>query len=181
MTDSGIGAIVVVDLETGAARRLLEDHASTKAESTTVMIGEQPIPFVVHSDGIALDLVDGWLYYQALTGRTLYRIPTSALRDESLDAAAVADKVERFAVSGVSDGLLFGPGGIYISALEEGAIKIVDSSGRVNTVVRDDRILWPDSFALAPDGSVWFTTSQIHLGPNPTEPYRILRILPTAR
>jgi len=34
----------------------------------------------------------------------------------------------------------------------------------------------PDSFALDADGRVLFTTSQIHLGPNPPTPYLILRL-----
>lgn len=177
ITDSGLGAIVVVDLDDGRARRVLGEHPSTKAEKTTITIGGQPIPIVVHSDGIALDQEGGWLYYQALTGRTMYRVPTAALRDEALPADKLAAKVERFADSGVSDGLLYAHGGVYVSALEENAIKHVDKSGRVVTVVTDERIVWPDSFALGPEGSVWFTTSQIHLGPNPPTPYRVLKLL----
>jgi sugar lactone lactonase YvrE len=130
----------------------------------------------VHADGIALDPEGGWLYFQALTGRTMYRVPTAALRDPSLNEDELGAKVERFAASGVSDGLLFGPGGVYVSALEQDAIKRVDTEGNVTTVIEDPRIVWPDSFALGPDGSVWFTTAQIHLGPNPPSPYRIFRI-----
>jgi sugar lactone lactonase YvrE len=181
MTDSGLGALIVLDLNTGHARRVLTDHPSTQAEAITVTIGGSPFPFPVHSDGIALDQANGWLYYQALTGRTLYRVPTAALRNPNLEPAALAAAVERFAESGVSDGLLFGPGGVYVSALEDGAIKLVGAGGVVSTVVRDPRILWPDSFALGPDGSVWFATSQIHLGPNPSTPYRVLRLRPAAR
>jgi sugar lactone lactonase YvrE len=88
--------------------------------------------------------------------------------------------VERFAESGVSDGLLFTADGIYVSALEEGSIKLVNTEGQVETIVRDPRIIWPDSFALGPDGGIWFTTSQIHLGPQPPSPYRILKVLPEA-
>ncbi|MEJ2722536.1 MAG: hypothetical protein P8181_15570 [bacterium] len=108
----------------------------------------------------------------------MYRIPTARLRDESLAPGGLRAAVDRFAVSGVSDGLLFAHGGIYVSALEEGAIKFVDPNGNVTTVVADKRIVWPDSFALGPDGSVLFTTSQINLGPNPPTPYRILKIPP---
>jgi sugar lactone lactonase YvrE len=177
ITESGLGALVVVDLETGKARRLLDDHASTQAEEIQLMIGERPFPAQVHADGIALDVAGGWLYYQALTGRTLYRVPTVVMQDTSLDAEQLAAKVERFATSGVSDGLLFAPEGIYVSALEEGSIKRVSRDGNVETVIQDDRIVWPDSFARGPDGSIWFTTAQIHLGPNPSSPYRILKIV----
>ena len=178
ITDSGAGALVMVSLDSGKSRRVLDNHPSTKAENTTVSIGGIPIDFVVHSDGIAFDQKGGWLYYQALTGRTLYRVSAQALRDETLKPEQLASKVETFAKSGVSDGLLYSSSGIYLSSLEDGAIKIVDFNGRVSTVVKDDRIVWPDSFAHGPDGSVWFTTSQIHLGPNPSTPYRVLKVLP---
>ncbi|HUV36761.1 MAG TPA: L-dopachrome tautomerase-related protein [Patescibacteria group bacterium] len=174
ITESGLGALVVVDLAHGAARRLLADHPSTKAEDIEVVIGGRPFPGTVHADGIALDAAGGWLYFQALTSRTLYRVPTAALRDGTLGTDELAGKVERFAVSGVSDGLLFTPGGIYVSALEEGGIRIVESDGTVRTVVKDPRIIWPDSFARGPGGCVYFTTAQIHLGPDPPTPYRIL-------
>ncbi|UCG52691.1 MAG: hypothetical protein JSW58_03840 [Candidatus Latescibacterota bacterium] len=176
MTDSGMGAIIVLDLESGNARRLLDDHPSTNAENIQITIDGNPFPIAVHSDGIALDQKEGCLYYQALTGRTLYRIPTNPLRDKTLEADALAELVERFAESGVSDGLLFAHGGVYISAIEDGSIKHVDSRGEVRTIVRDPRIVWPDSFALGADGSVWFTTSQIHLGPSPPTPYRVLKL-----
>lgn len=176
ITESGLGALVVVDLETGRARRLLAEHPSTGAEDIEVVVGGRPFPGKVHADGIALDASGGWLYFQALTGRTLYRVPTAALRDESLRPDELAGTVERFAGSGVSDGLLFTPEGIYVSALEEGSIKLVGGDGTVRTVVKDPRIIWPDSFARGPGGCVYFTTAQIHLGPNPPTPYRILKI-----
>jgi sugar lactone lactonase YvrE len=176
ITDSGMGALVVVDLETGKARRVLEDHPSVKAEKTVVKIGEQPVPFTVHSDGIALDPEGGWLYYQALTGRTMYRIATSRLVDANVTGDELAGAVEKFADSGVSDGLLWTREGIYVSAIEQSAIRLVGPDGSVSTLVQDDRLAWPDSFARGADGTVWVTTSQIHLGPNPPEPYRIFRL-----
>src|SRR5262249_32910459 len=60
MTDSGLGAIVVLNLATGNVRRLLEDHPSTKAEAgVEPIIGGRPWKFSsdnttpqVHTDGI---------------------------------------------------------------------------------------------------------------------------------
>jgi len=111
ITDSGMGAIIVLDLASGASRRVLDDHPSTKAEEITFTVQNRPVSMKVHSDGIALDENDGWLYYQALTGRTMYRVPAKALRetlrDEPFDPAKLAEKVKVVAQSGVSDGLLY--------------------------------------------------------------------------
>jgi sugar lactone lactonase YvrE len=69
-----------------------------------------------------------------------------------------------------------GAEGIFISAIEDDAVKRWSPGGGVETVIADPRIAWPDSFAFGPDGALYVTTSQIHRGPNPPERYRVLRI-----
>ena len=73
ITDSGAGAIVVVDLKTGQARRLLANHPSTKAEPGAEIVVDgmkllirRPVAPEFHSDGIAFDKEGGWLYYYPL-------------------------------------------------------------------------------------------------------------------
>jgi DNA-binding beta-propeller fold protein YncE len=79
ITDSNMGGIRVVDLISGAGRVLLEDDPSTHAEPGFVTSVEgQPMllandkPAAFASDGIAV--LNGYVYYHACTGRTLYRI-----------------------------------------------------------------------------------------------------------
>lgn len=91
ISDSGLGAIMVVDLDTGKVRCLLEDHASTKVEpGVELVIGGRPWTFPngktpqVHVDGIAIDPQREHVYDKPLVGRTLYRVPIAALLDESL-------------------------------------------------------------------------------------------------
>jgi sugar lactone lactonase YvrE len=182
ITDSGTGALIIVDEKTGKSRRLLGNHASTKGEGIEIVVGGVPMrhpdgtPLEVHSDGIALSPGRDYVYYQALTGRTLYRVPTKALRDPSLSRDELASMVEKAAESGVADGIAFGSDGhLYLTAIEENAIRRITPQGGVETVVQDPRLLWPDSFAMGADGYVYVTTSQIHLGPSPENPYRILR------
>ena len=45
-------------------------------------------------------------------------------------------------------------------------------------VIQDKAIAWPDSFGFGPDGRLCFTTSRIHEGAAPREPYGIYRITP---
>ena len=177
VTDSNLGAIIVVDLDTGESRRLLTSHPSTQVEDIEITVRGTPFPYPVAADGIALDVDGGWVYFQALTARTLYRVPTDALRDESLSAEALGRKVERFSEGSTTDGMLFTAEGVYLTSFEEDAIKLVDRNGSTTTVVSHPLISWPDALAIEPNGNLVFTTSQVHIETEPPEPYRILRIV----
>jgi sugar lactone lactonase YvrE len=185
LTDSSLGALVVLDLASGKSRRLLADHPSTKSEGAVLTIGGKEwrsagggVP-QIHSDGLALDPGGEYLYYQALSGRTLYRIATAALRDAGLSATELEARVEKVAETGAADGILFGADGkLYLSAVEDDAVKRFDPATRqIETVVRDPRIAWPDSFAAGPDGSLYLTICQLHRMPKPDGPWRIFRIV----
>ncbi len=185
LSDSGLGAIVVLDLKTNKARRVLENHFSTKSENIVLKIGgkEWRMPdgtaLQIHCDGIALSHDKNYLYYQALTGRSLYRIRTCFLQDENISAANLEKKVEFVAKTGAADGLEFDANGnLYISSLERNAICLFTPENILKIAIEDERIAWPDSFAISKDGIVYFTTSQIHLGNNISMPYRIFKIVP---
>ena len=133
----------------------------------------------MHADGIGLSPDRSWVYYQALTGRTMYRVPTKALRDATLSPDALAKQVERVTESGVSDGLIFDKAGnLYLSSLEENAINCLTPTHARRLVVKDARLRWPDSFALGPDGWIYVTTAQIHLGDAVSDPFRVWRFKP---
>lgn len=184
VTDSGLGAIVVVDLASGSARRVLSESPTTKSENVALTIegkewrlnGQAP---QIHADGIALDPGSQYLYYQALTGRSLYRIDTRYLRDPALGERDLAAKVESLGTTGAADGIEFGPDGyLYLTGIEENAIKVFASLGDSRILVKDASLRWPDSLARGPDGYMYVTTSQIHLGDNRNQPYKIFRFKP---
>jgi sugar lactone lactonase YvrE len=194
ITDSGLGALVVVDLATGRARRRLADDPSTQAERGyvpviggcrwTTFFGIRPR---VHADGIALSTDREWLYYHALTGTTLYRVPTRMLGDPGLSDAVVGATVETVASTGAVDGMRMDRDGhLYLTALERDAIVRRRPDGTLETVVQDGRIRWPDSIAIVQGESgrmLYFTVTQIHMAwpfnwgrSVSDEPYRLFRI-----
>lgn len=173
ITDSGSGALIVIDLATGKMRRRLAGHQSTKAETGYVPIiggrefrdNDGKVP-QIHADGIALDTRNEYLYYHALTATTLYRINTEYLRDAGITESALAEKVEKVAETGAVDGMEMGADdSLFFTALEGNAIKRYQSNGTMTTIVRDQNIHWPDSIAISPDKYLYFTDSQINLAP----------------
>lgn len=193
ITDSGKGAIIVVDLKTGKARRLLEGHKSVQAEKDVKLTvdGKELVnqetkgaPQIA-SDGIALDVKNGYLYYHALTGRTLYRIKTSALTDEKLKESDLESKIETVAQTPAPDGMLeSADGSIYLTDIEGGAIVRWNlATDKVEPVIADKRLSWPDTLAWGPGGELYVTASQIqHMArfnggkPTRTEPYKLWKV-----
>jgi sugar lactone lactonase YvrE len=193
MTDSGLGAIILVDLKTGKGRRLLEDDTSTKAEKDTkltvdgreLLDQQKKAPPQIHADGIALDTANGYLYYHALTGRTLYRIKTDHLKDPNISPGDLSKKVERMGSTPAPDGMLEAPDGrIYLTDLEQNAIARFDPVTRkTETVIQDKRLSWPDTMSWGPQESLYVACSQIQNSPRfnqgkdvRTEPYRVLKV-----
>jgi sugar lactone lactonase YvrE len=169
LTDSGLkGALVVVDLKSGTAKRLLEGHPTTMPEKDVVVHADgkelrrpdgRTAEFA--SDGIELSKDGKHLYWQALTGKTLYRIPTDALHDTKMSNEALATKIERIGENGVADGLWIDRSGtMYISALDEDSIK-TRKGNKVETLIRDKQLRWPDTFSESSDGTIYVTASRI--------------------
>lgn len=169
LTDAGAkGALVVVDLQEGKARRVLDGHPSTQPEKDVVVKTDgqelrrpdgRGVEFA--ADSIALSPDGSELYWKALTGRTLYRIKTHALQDRRLSEKDLEARVERVAETEPTDGLwIDGQGRLYMSAIEQDAVKVLDQNG-ITTLVRDKRLRWPDTFSEAPDGTLYVTSSRI--------------------
>jgi sugar lactone lactonase YvrE len=179
LTDSQAGGLVVLDLASGSARKVLRNHPSTHAEADRLVVMGQPFPRAVQSDGIALSPDRKTLYWTALTGHSLWRIPTEALRDARLDDAALAGRIERVHTIVATDGIEFDrQGHLWLGGLEDSSLTRYVPGGKYEQVLQDDRLRWPDTFAVGPDGKMYVTTAQIHLPPAERGPYEIYRFAP---
>lgn len=168
ITDSGTrGAIIVVDLDSGKSWRALDGHPSTQVDKAVVVTldgkplrrpdGRQPL---FASDGIAISNDGTTLYYQALTGETLYAIDTAKLRADVAEADRAA-AVRKVAQTHVADGLWMSKAGtLYLTSPGDYAIKRLNGT-RVETVLTDRRLRWPDTFSEGPDGRMYVTASHI--------------------
>jgi len=170
LTDSaGKGGIVVVNLETGKARRAISGDKSTQAEKDVVVKTDgQPLRrpdgrgVEFASDSITISRDGNYLYWQPLTGKTFYRIPTETLRDESLSASDRVSKIEKVGETFPTDGLWTDANGrTYFSAIQDNAVKVRDADGKFTTLATDPRLRWPDSFSEGPNGEIYVTSSHI--------------------
>ncbi|MET0443196.1 MAG: L-dopachrome tautomerase-related protein, partial [Pseudorhodoplanes sp.] len=130
MTDSGLpGGIVVADLQSGKAWRVLSGDPSTEMEKdVTVMVdgkalrrpdGRQPM---FNADGIALSPDGKTLYWQALTGKTLYKIGTDVLQAAQGNGDAAKGKQEKVATTEPVDGFWMDKTGkLFVSSIGDNA------------------------------------------------------------
>ena len=169
VTDSGTqGAIIVFDLAAGSARRVLDGHPSTQMDST-VTVKANGVPLRrpdgrgvdFSADGIAFSPDGAYLYWQAVKGKTIYRVSTAALRNASLSDDQIGSQVETVLEHGPADGLHIDPDGLlFITAVEEHAIKTWD--GHVlRTLIHEPGLVWPDTFAQSSSGMLLVTDSRI--------------------
>jgi sugar lactone lactonase YvrE len=187
-------ALVIYDVENESARRLLEQHESVLAgHFEPVVQGREMTLFGAFTvnpgvDGLVLDHQNEYLYYASISADQLYRIPYSALIDNTLTAVQLAAKVEAMGEKTMTDGMAMdAAGNVYLSDLENSAIVRRLPSGELETLFKSVSIRWPDGFSNGPKGKLYFTCSSLHqvIGMSADSiaekgPYQIYRFLPPA-
>jgi sugar lactone lactonase YvrE len=184
-------ALIVYDVESGDARRVLEDHPSVAAENYRIRTHDRDMVFAGGIvalrggvDGIALG--PEWLYYGALNGSGLYRIRLKDLEDDHLPSSQLESLVERYSDKPLSDGLSVDTaGGVYITDVEHSAIFRLDPNKRLSTLIQSQKIRWPDALSFGPDNYLYVADSALQeVILKPTEhikaqgPYRVFRFQP---
>ncbi|MTI21216.1 hypothetical protein E1176_09310 [Fulvivirga sp. RKSG066] len=158
-TDSGESGLIVMDLATGESKRVLDDHPSTAAEVDHLVVDGKKWENTVHSDGIALDLKNDKLYYHALSGYTLYAIPTEALISSDNPEKEVIEVKKTAAPDGM---ILDDKGNLYFADLENNKINYLTPDGEIKTLTEGEDVSWADTFSIY-NGELYYTNSKIHL------------------
>lgn len=171
LSDPGQSAIIILDLKTGTTRKVLEQSTFTQADQSVVltyqgrdMADSEGKPFRSNVNGIALTKDNSWLYFKPINDSSLYRIHTQFLSDEKLTEKDLQQKVEDMGEVGVTHGLVADVNGnIYLTTSMDYSIKRLTPSGELQTIVRDPRIIWPDSLGIGEDGFLYFSCAQLQL------------------
>jgi sugar lactone lactonase YvrE len=174
LSDSGkTGALVVIDLASGKARRVLDGDPSTQADpNVTVQTDGHKLrrpdggAMSVGADGIALSANGKFLYYQALVGKTLYRIATTSLQNAGLTPSQLSAKVETVQTTHPADGLWIDSlDRLYVTNPEDNSIETAMPGKALTKLAADPRLRWPDSFAQGPGGTLYVSASHIQDSP----------------
>lgn len=190
ITNSSEGGIIVVNLNTGNARQVLEGSSSVIADQTYILeingaqVNKNGSPFYENSTGIALTPDNSYVYYKPLTDHNLYRIPASNLQDTTLDPNVLSARVENLGTYNTTDGMIFdASSNLYLGDIEQFRIVKLDQNLKLTTIVTDSRLIWPDSYSISTDGYLYISCSQINLEPDfnggtgkRTTPYTVFRI-----
>jgi sugar lactone lactonase YvrE len=185
-------AIVVYDVTTQTARRVLEEHPSVQTEDYRIQApGRDMVVLGIFTlrigiDSIALDRKGEWLYYGPVTGATLWRVRSADLRDASLSAEALAARVESYAPKTISDGMSSDDqGNLYLTDPEHSAIVMIGPDRRLRTLVKDRKLRWPDGLSFGPDGWLYLSCSALEVvlftaggAVEDNAPYQIFRFKP---
>ncbi|WKB81904.1 L-dopachrome tautomerase-related protein [Cellulophaga lytica] len=159
-TDSGNPGLVILDLKTEKFTRVLDNHSSTKAEVNFLTFNSKKWTNTVHSDGIALDTINDKLYYHALTGYSLYSIPTAALILK--DSVALEKEVTFEAKTSAPDGMIFDKKGyLYYADLENDKIMYRKPDGSVHILIEGEDVKWADTFSIY-NNYLYYTNSRIN-------------------
>ena len=162
-------AIIVYDVATRSARRVLDSHVSVSAQNYLVRTRTRVMSFLgglvnfkAGVDGIALDANDEWLYFAAINQSGLFRVRVRDLSNETMPARQLENRVERFSDKPLSDGLAAAASGeVYVTDIEHGAVIAVDQERTLSTVIRSPRIRWADGLSFGPDGSLYLADSAL--------------------
>lgn len=133
ITESGIGgtpALIVHDIATGNTRRVLDGHSSVlpefglrvRDETVTVTLGGSEREWRIGANSLVLSDDAATLFYGATTSPTAYAIPTSALRDPTLQTEWVETRVRVAATKNHSDGMTLCGGQLVWASPEAGGV-----------------------------------------------------------
>lgn len=190
LTDAGQPGLIVLDLDSGGARRVLDGHPSVTAPadrhivlSGRVLRTADGKPLRLNSDPFELSADGRWLHYAPLEG-PWSRIETRYLDDASLSDGERAAHVERWAdLPPVGGTVMDADGSLYFSDLAADAIRRRAPDGTITTVVQDARLHWVDAPFLDARHRLWLPVPQMDRSPNfsgadkPREwPVRLYRI-----
>jgi sugar lactone lactonase YvrE len=168
-------AIVVLDIETGQMRRVLENHPLTIARFKMYGDGRQlvlkdPIPAwwggmttdkMVNVDQLEVSPDGRWLYFHPIGG-PLARVETRLVDDPRTPADTLFNSVEKLIDTWTAAGTAIdAAGNIYMSRVNTRSVMRIAPDLTVTTLVSDPRLTWVDAMWIDTAGFLYMPAAQL--------------------
>ncbi len=141
-------AFIVYDMESEKFQRMAENQPSLLSE----------VEGGFNLNPIAIDPSGKWIYYGALKGRKIYRVPAKSFANED----TLIENIELFGDKSYSDGIVVDDNGVvYVTNIEDNAISVTTKDGFENIAMLPEGQVWPDGLYIGEDGYVYSTMSQL--------------------
>ena len=106
------------------------------------------------------------------------------MRDAALTEVQLGQQVEIVGEIPASDGLeIDANNNVYLTSFEQSALLRRTPAGKIETVAKDARLQWPDTYSFAADGNLYVANSAIHKTASwnkgvgqPRQPFRIFKM-----
>lgn len=150
LNSAPVPAFVVIDLETGATRRVAEGHTS--------MMPDSEGGFALNP--ITIDSNYEYVYFGALHGRTMYRVPAASFDG---DSSAVSRSIKAFGPKHFNDGSTIDTAGnVYSADVEELGIGVTTPDGEYRLIAKLPKgQSWPDGITVGADGYFYSSSNQL--------------------
>ena len=168
-------AVVVLDIESGEMRRVLENHPLTIARFKMYGDGRQlvlkdPIPAwwggmttdkMVNVDQLEVSPDGRWLYFHPIGG-PLARVETRLIDDPRTPADVLLNSVEKLIETWTAAGTAIdAAGNIYMSQVNTRSVMRIAPDMTVTTLVSDPRLTWIDAMWIDRDGFLYMPAAQL--------------------
>lgn len=171
ITDAGDAALIVLNLQTGEARRVLEGDSSTTDERSMFADGKllrtkEGKELRAQADQLEVSADGKYLYYMPASG-PMARIETRYLDDANLSGAELKTKVERNWWDAPTSGgtAIDAEGNIYLNDANLRRILKMTPAKKMSVLISDPRLIWGDAMWIDHDGYLWIPASQQNLTP----------------
>lgn len=166
ITDAGSPAVIVLDLATGATRRVLDGDPTMTAQrpltaESRVLRGPDGKPVKIHADQLEVSPDGKFFYYQPASG-PMSRIATRYLDDAALANTQLAKHITTFAKTSSTGGTAIDADGtIYASDVDRHRVLAIGADGATRVLLEDPRLLWVDAMWIDANGYLYMPAAQL--------------------
>lgn len=169
LADFGNPGIISLDIHKRVFQKFRDTNTmqsediDIKIEDKIVFFKNNPARIGINPISISAD--NETLYYGAMNGTKWYKIPTKLIR-EGKSNTEIATQVKIEGNKPISDGVSTdAEGNHFFTNIQNGSIDVLGTNGKLQTLVKDPLIQWPDNVRFGEDSWLYISVNQLHKSP----------------